>query len=47
MVGYTVFGQVFEGMDVVDAIAAVQTDEADKPLEDVVIEKVELAKYEG
>ena len=44
--GYTVFGQVIEGMDVVDAIAAVQTDENDKPTEDVVIEKAEIVKYE-
>lgn len=47
MVGYTVFGQVFEGMDVVDAIAAVATDDSDKPLEDVVIEKAELVEYDG
>jgi cyclophilin family peptidyl-prolyl cis-trans isomerase len=29
--GYTVFGQVVSGMDVVDKIAAVQTDSNDKP----------------
>lgn len=34
---YTVFGQVVEGMDVVDAIAAVETDSSDKPTEDVKI----------
>lgn len=45
--GHTVFGQVFEGMEVVDAIAAVQTDDNDKPLEDVVIEKAEIQVYEG
>lgn len=45
--GHTVFGQVFEGMDVVDAIAAVQTDANDKPVEDVVIEKAEIVTYEG
>lgn len=45
--GHTVFGQVFEGMDVVDAIAAVQTDDSDKPVEDVVIEKAEVQTYEG
>ena len=32
--GYCVFGQVIEGMDVVDAIAAVATGYADKPLEE-------------
>lgn len=34
---HTVFGQVYAGMDVVDAIAGVKTDRNDKPLEDVVI----------
>lgn len=39
---HTVFGQVYEGMDVVDSIAAVETDEADKPLKDVVIYTIEI-----
>ncbi|PQC28064.1 peptidylprolyl isomerase [Enterococcus mundtii] len=39
---YTVFGQVVEGMDVVDAIAAVETDSSDKPKEDVKIEKISI-----
>lgn len=43
--GYTVFGWVYEGMDVVDAIAGVQTDSADKPIEDVVIEYIEIEEY--
>ena len=42
---YAAFGKVTSGMDVVDAIAAVDTDENDKPTEDVLIEKVELAVY--
>lgn len=42
---YTVFGWVYEGMDVVDAIAGVQTDGMDKPLEDVVVEYVEVLEY--
>lgn len=41
---HTVFGQVIEGMDVVDSIAAVETGEQDKPVEDVVIEKIEVLK---
>lgn len=45
--GHAVFGQVFDGMDVVDAIAAVQTDSSDKPVEDVIMESVELVTYEG
>ena len=36
---YTVFGQVIDGMDVVDKIAEVETDDKDKPKEDVKIEK--------
>lgn len=38
---HTVFGQVFEGMDVVDAIASVERDASDKPLEKVVINAIE------
>jgi peptidyl-prolyl cis-trans isomerase B (cyclophilin B) len=41
---HTVFGQVIEGMDVVDKIAAVETGANDKPEEDVVIEKIEVIK---
>jgi peptidyl-prolyl cis-trans isomerase B (cyclophilin B) len=32
---YTVFGEVIEGLDVLDAIAAVQTAPGDRPVEDV------------
>lgn len=32
---YTVFGQVIEGLDVVDKIASVPTDAHDRPLEDI------------
>lgn len=39
---HTVFGQVYDGMDVVDAIAAVDTDRNDKPKTDVVIESIEI-----
>ncbi|MBP5618547.1 MAG: peptidylprolyl isomerase, partial [Clostridia bacterium] len=37
---HTVFGQVVEGMEVVDAIAAVAVDGNDKPLTPVVIERI-------
>ena len=37
---HTVFGQVFEGMEVVDSIAAVKTGMNDKPVHDVVIEEI-------
>jgi len=33
--GYTVFGEVIEGLDVIDKIAAVQTAAGDKPLKDI------------
>jgi peptidyl-prolyl cis-trans isomerase B (cyclophilin B) len=37
---HTVFGRVADGMDVVDAISGVETDAADRPRRDVVIERV-------
>ncbi len=44
---HTVLGQVYEGMDVVDAIVAIETDEeTGKPATDVVIEKIEISTYE-
>lgn len=51
---YTVFGQVYEGMNIVDKIAAVETQKEDdrlngkikdKPLTDVIIERVEITTY--
>lgn len=45
---HTVFGQVFEGLDiVVDICNNTKTDSKNKPLEDVIIEKVEIVEYEG
>lgn len=43
--GHTVFGQVFEGMEVVDAIASVAVDENDKPADDVIIESITFENY--
>ncbi|WP_195200514.1 peptidylprolyl isomerase [Clostridium jeddahense] len=45
--GHTVFAQVFEGMDVVDKIAAVEVDGSNKPTADVTITKITLEKYQG
>lgn len=45
--GHTVFAQVIDGMDVIDKIAAVETDSSNKPVEDVIIETVEITTYEG
>lgn len=44
---HTVFGQVIEGMPIVEKIAAVQTDQFDQPLEDIFLKSVTLVKYEG
>jgi peptidyl-prolyl cis-trans isomerase B (cyclophilin B) len=41
---HTVFGQVIEGMDVVDKIATTPVGEGDKPEEDVVIKKITVLK---
>ena len=40
---HTVFGQVSDGMDVVDAISGVDTDASDRPRDDIKIESVELS----
>ena len=39
---YTIFGFVTEGLDVIDKIASVETGEGDKPINDVVIETIEV-----
>jgi cyclophilin family peptidyl-prolyl cis-trans isomerase len=44
--GYTVFGHVVEGMDVVDAIAAVDTDQNDNPIERVEMTSVKIVVKE-
>lgn len=41
---YTIFGEVIEGMDILDKIAATETDENDRPVNDVVILKMELLR---
>ena len=40
---HTVFGRVTDGMDVVDAISAVETDGRDRPRTDVTIERIDLS----
>lgn len=49
---YTVFGQVFEGLDVVNQIAAVECEmgqdrQMSSPVEKVVISKAQIVAYEG
>jgi len=41
---YTVFGEVIEGLDIVDQIAAVQTDSFDKPVFDIKIVKIKTVR---
>lgn len=52
--GYTVFGQIFDGLSVAETIGSVPTKlcdmpamGCDKPLTDVVIQKVEILPYAG
>jgi peptidyl-prolyl cis-trans isomerase B (cyclophilin B) len=43
---HTVFGQVFNGMDVVDAIAAMDSDGQGTPSGPIIIENIEISTYE-
>ncbi len=43
---YTIFGKIIAGQDVADAIAKVEKNENDKPIEDVVIKKVSIIEKE-
>ena len=41
---YTVFGEVIEGMDIVEKIAAQKTDARDRPLEDILILETKITR---
>ena len=41
---YTVFGEVIEGLDVLDKIADVQTDGNDKPVNNIKILKIKITR---
>ncbi len=55
--GYTVFGQVFEGLDIIFGVQDVDTTTStnspdamvspDKPIEDLIIETIKVAEYNG
>lgn len=46
--GHTVFAQVFDGMDTVNKISNVDTNSSNnKPINDVIIEKIEIINFEG
>lgn len=42
---YSLFGQVYEGLEVVDSIAALETYGADRPVEEVTINSVEISTF--
>ena len=44
---YTIFGQVYSGLDTVFAVQNVETDSGDKPVEDVVVESITVEQYAG
>ncbi|GAA3000943.1 MULTISPECIES: peptidylprolyl isomerase [Streptosporangium] len=44
---HTIFGEVVEGQDVVDAIAKTETDARDRPSEPVVLESVTIERVQG
>ncbi|MEV7012989.1 peptidylprolyl isomerase [Streptosporangium sp. NPDC051022] len=44
---HTIFGEVVEGQDVVDAIAKTETDARDRPTEPVVLESVTIERVQG
>ena len=45
--GYTVFGQVFDGLDIIFKIQNVETNSSDKPVEDVIMDSVKVSEYNG
>jgi peptidyl-prolyl cis-trans isomerase B (cyclophilin B) len=44
---HSVFGQVFEGLEVLETIANAETGFGDKPVKDIVLEDVEILVFEG
>jgi cyclophilin family peptidyl-prolyl cis-trans isomerase len=44
---HTVFGHTVNGFEVLDAISALETDSTDRPLTEVVIERITIHTYEG
>ena len=39
---YTIFGKVTEGLEVIDKIASIQTDSSDRPVEEIIINKITI-----
>ena len=44
---HTIFGEVIQGQDIVDAISRAETRPGDRPVKDVVLESVEIAGADG
>lgn len=44
---HTIFGEIVEGMDVVEKISTLPTDSGDRPVEDVVLERVEIEEQDS
>ncbi len=44
---YTIFGQVYDGLDIVFDLQEAEVDDNDKPKEDVIIETVKVGEYDG
>jgi len=42
---HAIFGYVYEGMDIVEKIAATEVDANDKPLQDIKVESIEITKF--
>lgn len=43
---HTVFGQIFEGMDVVEELVNVELNDQSEPVEDIIIKEIEIVPYE-
>ncbi len=43
---HTVFGQIFEGMDVVEELVNVELNELSQPVVDIIIEKIEIVSFD-
>ena len=44
---HTIFGEVVQGYEVVEAISNVERDRSDRPREDVVLERIEVSEGQG
>lgn len=44
---YTVFGQVFDGLDIIYDIQEAEVDSQNKPEKDIIVEKMTVTKYSG